>query len=261
MVLPVLVSIPPSNFVEKARWALQHAGIPFTEERHAPIFHRFATKPKGGQTVPLLHFPESKQSLTDSSDILDFCATKDPSLYPSDETKQLEKYYDTTLGVHTRRAAYFFLFFSFWDAMMLMSKPIDNFIERWLTRLLFPLMKVILINFVGATESAAAESVDQVEKLCREAEARLGDGEIGSRFLDGDSFSAADISFCAHMSVFMLPPEHAYLQPLLHHAGNHPLRPRIERIQQSKAGQFVLWCYKHKRPNMKQTSVPRGATA
>ncbi|KAJ0400751.1 hypothetical protein P43SY_005472 [Pythium insidiosum] len=252
MALPVLVSIAPSNYVEKARWAMQSAGVAFKEERHAPIFHRFATKPKGGQTVPLLHFPDSKQSLTDSSDILDFCASKNPALYPSEEAKKLERYYDSTLGVHARRAAYFFLFFNLWDAMKLMSNPIDNFIERWLTRLLFPLMKMILVKFIGASEPAAAESVGQVEKLCREAEERLGDGPIGSRFLAGDSFSAADITFCAHMSLFTLPPEHAYLCPLLHNAGNHPLRARIERIQQSKAGQFVYWCYKHKRPNMKQ---------
>jgi len=98
-----LVSIPASNYVEKARWALQLTGIAFREEKWAPVFAYFSTKPKGGASVPLLVLPLSKSAvLTNSSDILDFCAQTKPDLYPNEDTKKLELYYDTELGPHTR---------------------------------------------------------------------------------------------------------------------------------------------------------------
>lgn len=103
----ILVSIPPSNYVEKARWALQLASIPFEEHKYAPVQHRLATKPKGGLSVPLLYWPATKESLVDSSDILDLCARSLPSLYPTKETKQLEHFYDEELGPHARRTGKF----------------------------------------------------------------------------------------------------------------------------------------------------------
>lgn len=99
----ILVTMPPSNYVEKARWVLQLAKIPFEELKYAPVLHRFATKPKGGSSVPLLYWPTTKQSLTDSSAILDLCAQSLPSLYPTTETKELERYYDESLAPHARR--------------------------------------------------------------------------------------------------------------------------------------------------------------
>jgi glutathione S-transferase len=103
-----LVSIPASNYVEKARWALQFAGVAFREEKWAPLFVYLSTKPKGGRSVPLLVLPSpSGAVLTDSSDILDYCAQKRPDLYPNEDTKRLELYYDTELGPHARRCGAF----------------------------------------------------------------------------------------------------------------------------------------------------------
>ena len=35
----LLITIPPSHYCEKARWALDYARIPYREERHPPLFH------------------------------------------------------------------------------------------------------------------------------------------------------------------------------------------------------------------------------
>lgn len=99
----LLISIPASNYVEKARWALQLAKLPFEEDKFIPVVHAFNTRPKGGDIVPLLYFPSLKKVLTDSSDILDLCAQVLPSLYPTEETKALELYYDKELGSHARK--------------------------------------------------------------------------------------------------------------------------------------------------------------
>lgn len=55
---PVLITLRLSHFAEKARWALQRYGIPFTEEAHAPGPHRVAAKAAGGKgSVPCLRLP------------------------------------------------------------------------------------------------------------------------------------------------------------------------------------------------------------
>ena len=54
-----LVTIPISHYCEKARWALDRAGIAYREERHVQIVHRVASRRAGGGgTVPVLVAPE-----------------------------------------------------------------------------------------------------------------------------------------------------------------------------------------------------------
>ena len=50
-----LVTIPISHFCEKARWALERAGLEYREERHVQGIHRIASRRAGGSgTVPVL---------------------------------------------------------------------------------------------------------------------------------------------------------------------------------------------------------------
>ncbi len=53
--MPRLITIPVSHFCEKARWALEHAGIPYVEEGHLPFFSIRAVRRAGGRrSVPVL---------------------------------------------------------------------------------------------------------------------------------------------------------------------------------------------------------------
>src|SRR5437588_1656186 len=50
-----LITIPISHYCEKARWALDRAGIAYREERHVQLVHRVAARRAGGgSTVPVL---------------------------------------------------------------------------------------------------------------------------------------------------------------------------------------------------------------
>jgi glutathione S-transferase len=54
-----LIAIPISHFCEKARWALEWAGLDYVEERHVQGVHRVvAQRAGGGRTVPVLVAPE-----------------------------------------------------------------------------------------------------------------------------------------------------------------------------------------------------------
>src|SRR3954451_24869544 len=64
-----LLTIPISHYCEKARWALDRAGVDYREERHAQGIHQvMAKRAGGGKTVPVLVadegvFPESEDIL------------------------------------------------------------------------------------------------------------------------------------------------------------------------------------------------------
>jgi glutaredoxin len=54
-----LVTIPISHYCEKARWALERAGLEYREERHVQGVHQLAARRAGGGiTVPVLVTPE-----------------------------------------------------------------------------------------------------------------------------------------------------------------------------------------------------------
>ena len=54
-----LVTIPISHYCEKARWALERAGMPYREEPHVQGIHSVASWLAGGKgTVPVLVTPD-----------------------------------------------------------------------------------------------------------------------------------------------------------------------------------------------------------
>ena len=69
-----LITIPPSHYCEKARWALDYLGVPYREEGHPPLLHRWAVKTAAGRrTTPVLVAGDTV--LSDSTDILQYLDT------------------------------------------------------------------------------------------------------------------------------------------------------------------------------------------
>jgi glutathione S-transferase len=151
--------------------------------------------------------------------------------------------------------AYFIVFKDKTVARNVLAKPLGR-IQSFVTRLMFPILKGMLMHAMQINRPGAEESWSKVERLVKEAEERLGDAPIGSRFLTGDTFSAADISFCSHVGLILIPPEHSFLAPhfSVDAIPDSVFRERCQWLRESKAGQFVLWCYRNKRPPMQQTA-------
>lgn len=244
-----LMIIAPSHYCEKARWALQRAGMAFEEEAHLPLFHLLAhRKIKAGRTTPILVTPEGV--IDDSTKILHYVETKasaDRKLYPTDpelrkEVDELEEKFDEKFGPHTRRYAYFHL---------LPIKPlvIEAFAYRApkteyaLFKLLFPLIRAGMQKSMNIHARSAERSKAQVDAIFAEISSRLADGR---RYLVGGRFTAADLTFASLGAPMVLPPE--YGTPLPSLAALPPaLQREIEALRQTPAGQFILRMYREER--------------
>ena len=72
-----LITIAFSHYCEKARWALERAGVAFDEDIHLPGFHYRAVKRAGGEkTVPVL--VADGVTVRDSTDIVAWADTHRP---------------------------------------------------------------------------------------------------------------------------------------------------------------------------------------
>lgn len=244
-----LITIPPSHYCEKARWALEHAGLPYREERHPPLLHRVATKLSGGgHTTPVL--VAGKTVLADSTDILQFIDVEHAEgwrPYPTDsqlrvEAEELEELFDTRLGPHTRRLAYFYLL---QDTRLFLASVLAGVGrgERLLFRAFSPVVKKMMRLGMKIDEAGAERSLRYVRSIFDTVGEMLADGRS---FLVGTTFSAADLTFAALAAPVLLPKNYGSPLPSLDEIPSE-LLTRIEEFRSSPAGTFALRIYRDHR--------------
>jgi glutathione S-transferase len=243
-----LVTISTSHFCEKARWALDRLGLSYTEERHLPVFHQyFVRRAGGGLTVPVLVTDE--EVVADSTDILQWLDHRAPEplrLYPADaealrEAEDLEELYDSELGPHTRRWAYFHLIKQR-DLMPLLLDGVGVWEQR-LFRGLLPLVQFMLRRVLNLTPQAAERSRERIESVFESVEKRLDDGR---RFLMGGRFQAVDLTFAALAAPVLFPADHGAGMPRLDQVPP-AMAEQVEAWRRSPAGLFALRVYREER--------------
>lgn len=245
-----LITIRLSHYCEKARWALEHARVSFREDAHAPGFHMRAVKRAGGRrTTPVL--VTSSGVLSDSSDILAYADREAPperKLFPTDaqarrEVLALEELYDEKLGPHARRYVYFHLLPESALALELMRSRVPT-LERALLPVVFPLLRGVMRRSMQIDAAGARRSKAMVDEVIDGVNARLADGR---RYLVGDRFSAADLTFAALAAPLVAPTGYAVELP-----SPKRLPPEIaeamEAIRETPAGRFARRIYdEHRR--------------
>jgi glutathione S-transferase len=243
-----LVSIGPSHYCEKARWALDHAGLPFVEEVHLPLAHWAAAVPRGSRTVPLL-LRAASSPLRDSTDIVDFADEHAPAgrkLFPSDpalrsRAKEIEHDLDETLGPLTRRLAYCFLvprpelFVRTFER----SAPLTS---RLALKALHPLLRGALKRAFRTSERAESRLLVALAKKLDEL-ARLLDGR---RYLVGDTFSAADLTL-ASLATPVLMPDGFGVASLSRRDLPDDLGEIVDGLRRTPVGEHVLRMYREHR--------------
>ena len=211
-----LLTIPISHYCEKARWALDRAGIAYEEERHVQGVHQVvARRAGGGTTVPVLIATD--RVLTESEAILRYADERVPPerrLFPQDpderrEVEALSRELDAGLGPDARRLIYAVMF----DAKHLMLRFNNQGVPRWealaLTAL-WPPAKRYVSRHLGITATTATDDERRVRATFDAIADRLADGR---RHLCGDRFTAADLTFACLSSAVIAPPEYGVRLP------------------------------------------------
>jgi glutathione S-transferase len=253
----ILVTIPISHFCEKARWALDRAGVDYVEKRHIQLVHVFAVKRAGGgTTAPVLGTPEGVYD--ESPAILRYADEHLPEeqrLYPAGvaelaEVVALERSFDEVLGPQGRLWLYHEVFkdarrFSRWN---LTGVPAW---ERLVFPFVLPYAKRRIRRHFGITDATAEAAVTDVDEEFDAVAERLADGR---RYLVGDRFSAADLAFAALSAPVIVPPEYGTPLP---QPGDLPeeTAAAVQRWRSHPAGQFALRLFREERPAPKVTTT------
>jgi glutathione S-transferase len=212
----VLVTIPISHYCEKARWALDRAGVPYRERAHLQLIHVLAARRAGGgSTVPVLVSPDGV--LPDSDEIVAYAdarALPEKRLYPDDpdlaaEARAAERDFNSRLGPHGRR----WMYHGLRGRRDVVTAYGCTGVPAWERRLLplgyRPLMSVI-DRYLDITDATAAASELEVRAVFDAVAARLGDGRP---YLVGERFTAADLTFAALAASVVMPSEYAVPLP------------------------------------------------
>jgi glutathione S-transferase len=234
-----LITIPISHYCEKARWALERAGLEYREERHVQGIHRVAARRAGGgQTTPVLVTPEGV--LGESEDILrwvDGRLQPERRLFPADspEVERLSRRFDSGLGPAGRRFMYMKVLAHRDVTLRFNNQGVPRWEDRAL-RLGWP----FAVRFLGRAldirpgvevedEALVWEELDFVAEL-------LADGRP---HLCGERFTAADLTFAALSAAVIAPP--VYGVPLPQPDVMPPdLGAFVRRVRDHPAGTYAM---------------------
>jgi glutathione S-transferase len=243
-----LLTIPASHFCEKARWGLERAGISFVEERHLPGFHLFRAVLIARQTtVPVLRAPglvlgQSTQILRYS----DLKLSEGEKLFPQEIgnlVAQLTDELDRGLGVAGRLWLYSYLL----DKPFLLCKmssdhPVPRF-ERWLVPVLVLVTRPFFRHRLKLKQASRGSAKGQIDTILDAVAAMRRDGR---RYLFGDRFTAADLTFAALAAPVLFPRGYGVALPSLEDLPDE-MRLQIQRWRSHPAGIFAQRLYDERR--------------
>lgn len=245
----LLVTIPFSHYCEKARWALDRAGLLYEERAHLPIAHYLPARLAGGaKTVPVLKTPD--RTLGDSTDILHWVDARLPEakrLFPEDpdgraEVERWEHRFDEKLGPAVRRWAYGHLLPDIENTRRVMQQNVP-LAEALAVRAGFPVAREIIRRGLNINPESCARSLARIREIFDEVSSAVSDGR---EFLVGTRLSAADVTFASLASPALFPERN---NRWLCARDQLPaaMRSEVDRFRATPAGAYALRLYSHHR--------------
>jgi glutathione S-transferase len=248
--IPILVTIPISHYCEKARWALDRAAVAYEERRHLPALHRVAVRRAGGtSTVPVL-ICTGGEVVAESADIIawaDARAVVDARMIPADpelarEAQALAEDYDERLGPATRLWVYHELF----DYPKLVFGSMTAGVPAWERHTFRYGSKAVAFAVAKAlkvTDENAVAAERTFRAIFADVDDRLADGR---RYLVGDAFSIADLTFAALAAPLIAPPEYAVRLPTIDQLPSG-MADVVREHRETRAGQHALAMFREER--------------
>jgi glutathione S-transferase len=168
-------------------------------------------------------------------------------LYPRDaalrhEVDAFEERFDTQLGPHTRRWAYqqllphTKLIRSLWSSE---APQLEATLLPWIA----PLVRRLVRMAYKITPESAQRSLERVRSVFLDVDNHLSDGR---RFLIGNRFTAADLTFAALAAPVLFPAQCRAVLPALD-AVPVPMREEVLRFRNTVAGCFALRLFAQER--------------
>jgi glutathione S-transferase len=240
---PILVTIPISHYCEKARWALDRAGIAYDERRHLPALHRFAVRRAGGKlTVPVLICDEVGV-LAESTAIVDYADARaapgrgsipqDPSL--AAEARALAGDYDERLGPATRLWVYHQMI----PYPKLVTASMTAGVPGW-QKTTFKLgnraIGAAVSHVLTINDATAIDAEREFRTIFADVDDLLADGR---RYLVGDAFSVADLTFAALSAPLIAPPQYGVRLPAVDELPPR-MRATVRELRTTPAGEHAL---------------------
>jgi glutathione S-transferase len=241
-----LLTIPISHYCEKARWALERAGIEYAEERHVQGPHIVISRLRGGKgTVPVLLCEDGV--LAESEAIVRWADAALPParrllLDAGAEVAALCRRFDTGLGADGRRLMYAHML----PHRDLMLRYNDVGVPAWEDRTLRALWR-LSEPFAAYRLAVGPNTVERdtprvLAELDFVAE-RLDDGR---RYLCGDRFTAADLTFASLAAAVVIPPEYGTPLPQPE-VLPEPVARAVRSMREHPAGAFALRLFREER--------------
>jgi glutathione S-transferase len=244
-----LITIPISHYCEKARWALDRAGVPYVERKYLPLAHLLPVwRAGGGHMVPLL--VDGKTPIRDSTAILKHIDSQLPAdrrLFPDDpaarqEVERLEDLFDEKLGPATRRWAYSHLLPDKRRTVDVLRRMVGRLAGAALP-VLFPLMRRLISARYRINPKSTARSLQRIQDVFQRVNELLQDGRP---YLAGGRFSAADLTFAALSMPIIFPDGHGVPMPRIEELPAE-MAFVIESFRRMPAGDFAQRMYRQHR--------------
>jgi glutathione S-transferase len=239
---PTLVTIPISHYCEKARWALDRAGVEYVEKRHLPGLHRAAVRHAGGGLTAPLMVLDDGSVIPESSEIVAWAAARGADVRFCAESCALAADYDERLGPATRLWVYHRMF----DHPDLVAQPMTDGVPGWqrtVYRRGYPALAFAIAQVLTINDETAVEAEKAFRAVYEEVDALLSDGRP---YLAGDAFSIADLTFASLSAPLIGPPNYGVTLPAV--ADLPPgMIPVVEEHRESRAGQHALKMFEQER--------------
>ncbi|HEU5251890.1 MAG TPA: glutathione S-transferase N-terminal domain-containing protein [Solirubrobacterales bacterium] len=241
--------MPISHYCEKARWALDRAGIAYEERAHLQILHWIpVARAGGGKTAPVLVWGD--RVFAESADIVEEASARarsDRALFPDEpaaaaEVRALQRDFDEVLGPEGRRWMYFNIRGRRDIAVAYACTGVPAWQRRALP-LAYPLVSRIIDRYLDVTPAGAERAELAVRGTFDQVAERLADGRP---YLCGERFSAADLTFASLAASLLMPPE--YGVPLPQPDELPPaMATKVRELRAHPAGEHALKMFREER--------------